>query len=158
MVFFFHPPLPVIFVCWVEIKMAFWEKLSCQWLHCLNRIVVINFTRTCSTGALSWRRGVWAAEPGPAFTLLSAQIDSVFFIHRTREGKMEKCLVWRLVRLFFFLLKHTVWTSVRNQIFLVSSYCSLRWNNWGKYHKQPSFQWSFLKPAKLKYNKMWYDR
>ena len=83
--FFFFPLSPVIFVCWVEIKMAFWEKLSCQWLHCLSRIVVINFTRTWSTGALSWRRGVWAAEPGPLFTLLSVRADSLVLARWMRQ-------------------------------------------------------------------------
>lgn len=39
---FFH----VIFVCREEIKTYSGGKLSCQWLHCLSRIVVINFTHT----------------------------------------------------------------------------------------------------------------
>lgn len=41
----------------LEIKMAFWDKLSYHRLHCLSRIVVINFARAFGR-ALSWRRGV----------------------------------------------------------------------------------------------------
>lgn len=64
--------------------MAFWEKLSCQWLHCLSRIVVINFTRTWSTAVLFWRRGIWAAELGPLFTLF----EQTNFVH-TRGGRKD---------------------------------------------------------------------
>lgn len=75
--FFFF--IPIIFVCGVEIKMAFWEKLSCQWLYCLWRIVVINFTCTCSSGALSWK------EPG---TLV---YPSALHLH---TGWKKECRDW----------------------------------------------------------------
>ncbi|MEQ2159290.1 hypothetical protein GOODEAATRI_021356 [Goodea atripinnis] len=73
----------VIFVCGVEIKMAFLEKLSCQWLYCLWRIVVINFTRTCSSGALSWKEGRLIGRTRDLHLSFSSSLTSE---HRMGQG------------------------------------------------------------------------
>lgn len=98
--------------------MAFWEKLSCQWLHCLSRIVVINFTRTWSTGALSWRRGVWAAEPGPLFTLLCVRADSLLFAHRMRQERQGSAWFgdWLKIRLWHPTFKYCFGRKLEKRI------------------------------------------
>lgn len=73
--------------------MAFWEKLSCQWLHCLSRIVVINFTRTWSTGALPGG-GVSKRQSWDPYLPSSVFVQTASLLHTMDEaGKTVKCLV-----------------------------------------------------------------